>query len=93
MKSSEAGERERLLTVHVGGMGCRHCVRDVSQRLRDVPGVWTLTVDVRASVVVVGGTMDGEAVLAALGSSGYAAELIDDADGVANAAPNMTGAT
>jgi copper chaperone CopZ len=92
MKSSEAG-RERLLTVHVGGMGCRRCVRDVSQRLRDVPGVRTLTVDGRASVAVVGGTMAGEAVLAALGGSGYAAELIDDADGVANAAPNMTGAT
>ena len=54
------------LALHVDGMGCRDCVREVTARLRDVPGVQTVTADHRRSVVLLGGSMDREGVLAAL---------------------------
>ena len=54
------------LALHVDGMGCRDCVREVTARLRDVPGVETVTADYRRSVVLLGGSVRREAVLAAL---------------------------
>jgi Heavy-metal-associated domain len=33
----------RQLNLFVGGMSCRRCVREVSTRLRDVPGVETVS--------------------------------------------------
>ena len=35
----------------IDGMRCRHCVREVTSRLRDVPGVDTVTADARRSMV------------------------------------------
>jgi len=54
------------LTLHVEGMGCRECVREVTSRLRDVPGVRTVTADHRRSVVHLGGSMGRDDVKAAL---------------------------
>ena len=36
--------------LRVGGMRCRHCVRDVTARLRDVPGIDTVTADADRSI-------------------------------------------
>jgi copper chaperone CopZ len=50
--------RESLMsemTLYVDGMGCRDCVREVTARLRDVPGVDTVAADHRRSVVLLGG--------------------------------------
>lgn len=54
------------LTFFVAGMGCRRCVREVTARLRDVPGVETVSADGRRSLVRVGGSMTTDDVLAAL---------------------------
>jgi copper chaperone CopZ len=54
------------LTLHLDGMGCRACVREVTARLRDVPGVETVTADHRRSVVLLTGSMSRDDVGAAL---------------------------
>lgn len=54
------------LTLYLDGMGCRACVREVTARLRDVPGVERVTADHRRSVVLLGGSMTRGGVLAAL---------------------------
>jgi copper chaperone CopZ len=66
------------LTVRVRGMSCRHCVREVTRWLRDVPGVRTVTADAAASLVALGGSMAIADVLAALRGSSYVAEVVDD---------------
>ena len=43
------------LTMYVPGLTCRHAVRVVSARLRDVPGVLSVEVDGPAGRVVVNG--------------------------------------
>jgi copper chaperone CopZ len=57
-------------------MGCRHCVRDVTGRLRDVPGVETIAADARGGTVVVAGTMDVADVLAAFAGTGYNPQVV-----------------
>lgn len=52
-------------------MGCRHCVREVTSWLRDVPGVETIVADAGAGTVVVSGTMDLADVLAVFTGSKY----------------------
>lgn len=64
------------LTLHVSGMACRHCVREVTARLRDVAGVATITADWTTCVVVLRGTMAVADVLAALADSDYVAEML-----------------
>ena len=59
------------LTMRVPGLTCRHAVRVVSARLRDIPGVESVEVDGPAGRVVVRGPVDARQVLAALVEAGY----------------------
>ena len=64
------------MTLYVGGMGCRRCVREVTARLRDVPGVQMVVADSATSTVRLGGSMTDEEVLDALVGTTYHAELV-----------------
>ena len=59
------------LTFFVDGMRCRRCVREVTARLRDVPGVQTVTADGRRSLVRLGGSMTTDDVVAALAGTTF----------------------
>jgi copper chaperone CopZ len=62
----------RHLRLSIPGMGCRRCVREVTGRLRDVPGVETVVADAAANTVVLSGTMAARDVLSAFDGSGFA---------------------
>jgi copper chaperone CopZ len=62
------------LTMCVPGLTCRHAVRVVSARLRDVPGVQSVEVDGPAGWVVVRGPVDAQQVRFALVEAGYPPE-------------------
>ena len=66
----------RLLNLFVGGMSCRRCVREATARLRDVPGVVTVSADATRSVIQLSGSMEISDVLAALRDTSYAASLL-----------------
>jgi copper chaperone CopZ len=68
----------RHLSLLVDGMCCRRCVRDVTARLRDVPGVQTVVADLSRSQVRLSGTMAVADVLDAFAGSTHAARLLDD---------------
>ena len=68
----------RNIQLFVGGMGCRRCVREVTARLRDVPGVETVSADAHRSLVRLSGTMTTTDVLAAFTGSAYAARILDE---------------
>ena len=59
------------MTLHVAGMGCRGCVRAVTARLRDVPGVRTVVADAITSTVRLGGSMAVEDVFDAFTGTTY----------------------
>ena len=64
------------LRVLVPTMSCRHCVRTVSQHVRDVPGVVAIIADAEAGVVVLQGSMSEADVLAALRDAGFPASAL-----------------
>lgn len=65
------------LRLSVGAaMGCRHCVREVTGWLRDVPGVETITADSREGTVVVAGTMLAADVLAVFAGTQYSPQVL-----------------
>ena len=64
------------LTLYVGGMGCRRCVREVTARLRDVLGVQTVVADYATSTVRLGGSMAAEDVLVAFSGTSYRPEFV-----------------
>jgi len=59
------------MTLFVGGMRCRRCVREVTARLRDVTGVETVTADAGRSVVRLSGSMTSGDVLATFAGTTY----------------------
>ncbi|HEY7597021.1 MAG TPA: cation transporter [Actinophytocola sp.] len=65
------------LTLYVEGMGCRDCVREVTARLRDVPGVEAVAADHRRSVVLLIGSMSHSDVVAALEGTRFHIDRID----------------
>lgn len=69
------------LSLQVGGMGCRRCVREVTALLRDLPGVETVVADARRSVVTLTGSMRLADALAVLADSGHASRLLEPDDG------------
>ena len=64
------------MTLYVGGMGCRRCVREVTARLRDVPGVQMVVADSATSTVRLSGSMTVEDVLDAFTETTYHADLV-----------------
>jgi len=75
-----------VISFHVPAMRSRHCVRTISSRVSDVPGVRTLEVDLGTRTVRVTGTVDAAAVGAAITDAGYDAEP-GDGDVPAGARP------
>ena len=68
----------RDIKVSVATMTCRHCVREVTAWLRDVPGVETIAADGRSGIVVVSGTMTTRDILAVFVGSQYAPQVLHD---------------
>ena len=67
--------RELKLSV-AATMGCRHCVREVTGWLRDVPGVETIAADARAGTVHVAGTMTVAEVFAVFAGTQYSPQVL-----------------
>ena len=68
------------LTLFVGGMSCRRCVREVTARLRDVVGVEVVAADVGRSLVRVCGSMTFGDVLGAFVGTTFRPELVQNSD-------------
>jgi copper chaperone CopZ len=64
------------MTVYVAGMGCRRCVREVTARLRDVPGVQTVVADSATSTIRLGGSMAVQDILDAFAGTTYRLDLV-----------------
>ncbi|MDZ5623650.1 heavy-metal-associated domain-containing protein [Nocardioides bizhenqiangii] len=71
------------MTLFVGGMTCRRCIREVTARLRDVAGVETVAADIGTSTVRLGGVMVTADVLRAFVGTTYQAEVVANSDGTA----------
>lgn len=69
------------LTLQVDGMRCPQCVREVTARLRDVPGVAVVTAAVSRERAVITGSMSTGAVLAVLAGTPYRVRVVADRDG------------
>lgn len=67
-----------MISFHVPAMRSRHCVRVISARVSDVPGVQTLEVDLDAKTVRVTGSAARMAVGAAITAAGYDATPCED---------------
>jgi copper chaperone CopZ len=67
---------QQHVSLFVAGMGCRRCVREVTARLRDVPGVETVSADAARSVLGVSGTMKLRDVLAAFGDTSFSPTVL-----------------
>jgi hypothetical protein len=62
----------QVITVFVAAPLCRRCVRIVSRRVSDVPGVVSLEVDAAAGRLRIRGGADVQQLLAAIRSAGFA---------------------
>ena len=71
----------RQLNLFVGGMSCRRCVREVTARLRDVPGVETVSADPGGCLVRLSGSMQLTDVLAAFTGTAYRPRLAGPGSG------------
>ncbi|WP_246159610.1 cation transporter [Nocardioides antri] len=69
------------MTLYVGGMRCRRCVREVTARLRDVLGVETVAADSGSSTVRLSGAMTVEDVLRAFVGMTYEPRVVANSDG------------
>ena len=66
------------LQLSINGMNCRHCVRDVTARLRDVHGVRRVVADARTSRVGLSGTMTTRDVRDALADTSYTVQVLSE---------------
>jgi copper chaperone CopZ len=60
-----------MVMVSVPALLCRRCVRVVSRRIRDVPGVVSLEVDAARGLLRVRGDVEPAVLVAALESGGF----------------------
>ena len=79
----------RHLTLFVGSMSCRRCVREVTARLRDVTGVETVAADHGRSTVHLSGVMDVADVLAAFAGTTYRPQVVGSSHGKADGQPDI----
>ena len=68
----------RDLHLVVGGMGCRHCVREVTARLRDVPGVERVAADASTNRILLTGSMSSSDVMLALSETTFVVRVVAD---------------
>ena len=61
----------------VSGMRSRRCVRAISARISDVPGVRTVEAHLESGTVRITGTADPAAIAAAIRQAGYHATMLD----------------
>ena len=83
----------RQLSLFVGGMSCRRCVREVTARLRDVPGVETVSADPGSSTVRLTGSMTVGDVLAAFNGTSYRPRLLGTASSASGDSGGDSGGT
>ena len=60
-----------MLVLNVRGMTCAHCVRAVTDAVREVAPGAEVAVDLSAGTVAVAGPADPARVAAAIGEAGY----------------------
>lgn len=68
------------MTLHVDGMRCRRCIREVTARLRDVSGVETVAADAATSTVRLSGVMAVADVLNAFAGTTYRPQVLANRD-------------
>lgn len=62
-----------MLVLNVRGMTCDHCVRAVTEAVREAAPGAEVAVDLRAGTVAVAGSADPARVAAAIAEAGYEA--------------------
>ena len=60
-----------MLTLHVTGMSCEHCVKAITRAVGAVQGAGKVDVDLARGTVAVQGSADPAAVRAAIVEEGY----------------------
>ncbi len=66
----------QTIQLYVEGMRCPRCVREATARLRDLPGVATLTADRDSGRITVTGDVAATELLEALAGSTFAAQIV-----------------
>jgi copper chaperone CopZ len=64
------GELDRVV-VRIPAMSSRHDLRVIAARIRDVPGVVAVAVDLEARTIQILGAVDVEEVATAIAAAGY----------------------
>ena len=64
-----------MVKLQVSGMTCGHCVAAVTRAVEALPGVQSVSVDRESGQVVVEGSPDKAALLAAIIDEGYEAHF------------------
>ena len=65
-----------MVNLKISGMNCQHCVRAVTEALREVPGVESVDVDLDAGLARVEGSAGAERLIEAVSAAGYQAESV-----------------
>lgn len=66
----------QTIQLYVEGMRCPRCVREATARLRDLPGVATLTADRDTGQITATGDVTGTDLLDALAGSSFTARVL-----------------
>lgn len=80
----------QTIQLYVEGMRCPRCVREATARLRDLPGVATLTADRGTGQITVTGDVTATDLLDALAGSTFTAEIMPAATPRAQPVPRRS---